>query len=72
VKKLPFMFKSDLRDNYPDRIFNVSQDELVRYHVSSGTTGKPTTDPAVSPGDCTLIKSKSNVIVCVTTGAPWK
>jgi len=42
VKKLPFMFKRDLRDNYPDRIFTATQDELVRYHVSSGTTGKPT------------------------------
>ena len=36
------MFKRDLRDNYPNRIFTASQDELVRYHVSSGTTGKPT------------------------------
>ncbi len=42
VKKLPCMFKSDLRDSYPDRLFIASQDELVRYHVSSGTTGKPT------------------------------
>jgi phenylacetate-CoA ligase len=42
VRKLPFMFKRDLRDNYPDRIFTASQEELVRYHVSSGTTGKPT------------------------------
>jgi phenylacetate-CoA ligase len=42
VGKLPFMFKSDLRDNYPDRLFISPQDELVRYHVSSGTTGKPT------------------------------
>jgi phenylacetate-CoA ligase len=42
VKKLPFMFKRDLRDNYPDKIFTSTQDELVRYHVSSGTTGKPT------------------------------
>jgi phenylacetate-CoA ligase len=42
VKKLPFMFKRDLRDSYPDRIFTAPQDELVRYHVSSGTTGKPT------------------------------
>jgi phenylacetate-CoA ligase len=42
VKKLPFMFKRDLRDNYPDKIFTASQEELVRYHVSSGTTGKPT------------------------------
>jgi phenylacetate-CoA ligase len=42
VSKLPFMFKRDLRDNYPDRLFTATQDELVRYHVSSGTTGKPT------------------------------
>ncbi|MFA4860538.1 phenylacetate--CoA ligase family protein [Methanoregula sp.] len=42
VRKLPFMFKRDLRDNYPDKLFTASQEELVRYHVSSGTTGKPT------------------------------
>jgi len=42
IKKLPFMFKRDLRDNYPNRIFTAPQEELVRYHVSSGTTGKPT------------------------------
>jgi len=42
VKKLPFMYKRDLRDNYPVKIFTASQEELVRYHVSSGTTGKPT------------------------------
>ena len=42
IGKLPFMFKRDLRDNYPDKIFVAGQDDLVRYHVSSGTTGKPT------------------------------
>jgi phenylacetate-CoA ligase len=42
IRKLPFMYKSDLRDNYPDKIFVATQDDLVRYHVSSGTTGKPT------------------------------
>jgi phenylacetate-CoA ligase len=42
VRKLPFMYKTDLRDNYPDRLFTVPREELVRYHVSSGTTGKPT------------------------------
>ena len=36
------MYKADLRDNYPDRIFTASREDLVRYHVSSGTTGKPT------------------------------
>jgi len=42
IRKLPFMYKRDLRDNYPDGLFVSSQEDLVRYHVSSGTTGKPT------------------------------
>jgi len=42
IGKLPFMYKRDLRDNYPDKIFVAGQDDLVRYYVSSGTTGKPT------------------------------
>ncbi|HTY47102.1 MAG TPA: phenylacetate--CoA ligase [Methanomassiliicoccales archaeon] len=42
VRKLPFMSKKDLRDSYPDKIFMASKEELVRYHASSGTTGKAT------------------------------
>ncbi|HJJ36657.1 MAG TPA: phenylacetate--CoA ligase [Methanocorpusculum sp.] len=42
IRKLPFMKKTDLRDNYPDKLVCVPHDDLVRYHVSSGTTGKPT------------------------------
>jgi len=42
IGKLPFMYKRDLRNNYPDKIFVAGQEDLVRYHVSSGTTGKPT------------------------------
>ena len=42
IRKLPFMKKTDLRDNYPDKLFIRPYDELVRVHVSSGTTGKPT------------------------------
>ncbi len=42
VRKLPFMYKQDLRDNYPTKMFNVPNKEIVRYHVSSGTSGKPT------------------------------
>lgn len=42
IRKLPFMYKQDLRDNYPDKLFTVPKNEIVRYHVSSGTTGKPT------------------------------
>lgn len=42
VSKLPFMYKKDLRDNYPTKMFTVPNSEVIRYHVSSGTTGKPT------------------------------
>ncbi|MDO5843724.1 MAG: phenylacetate--CoA ligase [Methanocorpusculum sp.] len=42
ITKLPFMKKTDLRDNYPDKLVCVPHEDLVRYHVSSGTTGKPT------------------------------
>ena len=42
ITKLPFTTKADLRDNYPFGLFAVPQDEIVRVHASSGTTGKPT------------------------------
>jgi phenylacetate-CoA ligase len=42
VSKLPFMVKDDFRKNYPDGIFTVPREEVVRFHASSGTTGKPT------------------------------
>ncbi len=42
IRKLPFMSKKDLRDGYPDKTFAVPKKEVVRYHASSGTTGKPT------------------------------
>ncbi|NLV25800.1 MAG: phenylacetate--CoA ligase [Methanomicrobiales archaeon] len=42
ISRLPFMYKKDLRDTYPDGMIMSEQEELVRYHVSSGTTGKPT------------------------------
>ena len=42
IRKLPFMYKQDLRDNYPDKMFTAPKNEIVRYHVSSGTSGKPT------------------------------
>ncbi|WP_332899453.1 phenylacetate--CoA ligase PaaK [Haladaptatus sp. CMSO5] len=41
IEKLPFTTKEDLRDNYPDKLFAVPREEIVRLHASSGTTGKP-------------------------------
>ncbi|MBB4867494.1 phenylacetate-CoA ligase [Pseudomonas nitritireducens] len=42
LAKFPFTGKNDLRDNYPYGMFAVPQNEIVRLHASSGTTGKPT------------------------------
>ena len=42
VRKLPHTRKTDLRDNYPFGLFAASQDDIVRIHASSGTSGKPT------------------------------
>lgn len=42
LQKLPFTYKTDLRDNYPYGMFAVPLSEVVRIHSSSGTTGKPT------------------------------
>jgi phenylacetate-CoA ligase len=42
VTKLPITRKANLRENYPFGLFAVPQDEVVRVHASSGTTGKPT------------------------------
>ncbi|MEM6965976.1 MAG: phenylacetate--CoA ligase [Bacteroidota bacterium] len=39
---LPFTKKTDLRDNYPFRMFAKPMSEVRRIHASSGTTGKPT------------------------------
>ena len=42
ITKLPFTFKTDLRDHYPFGLFAVGKEDLARIHASSGTTGKPT------------------------------
>jgi phenylacetate-CoA ligase len=42
LRRLPFTRKTDLRDTYPTGMFSLPRSEVVRYHVSSGTTGKPT------------------------------
>jgi len=42
ISRLPTTRKQDLRDNYPFGLFAVPQEEVVRVHASSGTTGKPT------------------------------
>lgn len=40
LHKLPFSYKSDLRDYYPYGLFATPLSEIRRVHASSGTTGK--------------------------------
>jgi phenylacetate-CoA ligase len=42
VPRLPFTWKSDLREHYPFGLLAVPREQLVRVHASSGTGGKPT------------------------------
>jgi len=42
IVKLPFTTKKDLRDNYPFGLQAAHQNEIIRIHASSGTTGNPT------------------------------
>ena len=45
VRQLPFLSKSDLREEYPLRLCTVATADLVRFHMSSGTTGNPVLCP---------------------------
>ncbi len=42
LAKIPFTVKDDLRDHYPYGILAVPREKVLRFHASSGTTGKPT------------------------------
>jgi phenylacetate-CoA ligase len=42
LARFPFTVKDDLRRNYPFGMFAVPDDQVIRLHASSGTTGKPT------------------------------
>ena len=41
LRLFPFMKKTDLRDEYPTGLTAAPLKEIVRFHCSSGTTGKP-------------------------------
>ena len=41
IRKLPFTTKEDLAANYPKGLFAAKDEDIVRVHASSGTTGKP-------------------------------
>jgi phenylacetate-CoA ligase len=43
LKRIPFTTKHDLRTAFPYGMLSIPQDEVIRLHASSGTTGTPTT-----------------------------
>ena len=42
LRRVPFTYKTDLRDHYPYGMFARPVTSLARLHASSGTTGKAT------------------------------
>lgn len=42
MKRVPFLTKQDMRDNYPFGLFATDMEKVVRVHSSSGTTGNAT------------------------------
>ncbi len=42
MRRIPFLTKQDMRDNYPYGLFAVPMNKVVRVHASSGTTGNST------------------------------
>ena len=44
-QRLPFSQKQDLRDAYPLGLMAVPEEQIVRIHSSSGTTGTPVIIP---------------------------
>ncbi len=42
MRRIPFLTKQDMRDNYPYGLFAVPLEKVIRVHASSGTTGNST------------------------------
>lgn len=42
MRRIPFLTKQDMRNNYPYGLFAVPMSKVVRVHASSGTTGNAT------------------------------
>ncbi len=78
IRKLPFMTKEDIAENYPTELFAVPLTDIVRIHSSSGTTGKPkivgyTQNDIDAWGECmarglTMAGADKNSVVQVSYG----
>ncbi|MBM2828414.1 MAG: paaK-4, partial [Actinobacteria bacterium] len=45
LRRLPFTTKQHIRDQYPFGLFCASMEDIVEFHATSGTTGKPVVVP---------------------------
>jgi phenylacetate-CoA ligase len=45
TRRLPFTTKQHIRDEYPYGLFTASMEDVVEFHATSGTTGKPVVVP---------------------------
>jgi len=45
LRRLPFTTKQNIRDQYPFGLFCASMEDIVEFHATSGTTGKPVVVP---------------------------
>jgi phenylacetate-CoA ligase len=45
IRRLPFTTKQHIRDQYPFGLFSASMEDIVEFHATSGTTGKPVVVP---------------------------
>ncbi|RJP23996.1 MAG: phenylacetate--CoA ligase [Deltaproteobacteria bacterium] len=41
IRRIPFTTKGEIRDSYPFGLFTASREDIVEFHATSGTTGKP-------------------------------
>jgi len=44
LRLLPFTTKDELRQGYPYGLFTAPLEDIIEFHISSGTTGKPVVD----------------------------
>ncbi len=67
LEKIPFTTKDDLRNNYPYGMFTVPLRDVVRIHVSSGTTGQATVVGYTKDDIDTWAELMARTLACVGT-----
>mgnify|MGYP000599899361 CR=1 FL=1 len=68
LPKLPFMTKDDFRQNYPLGMCLSPREELREFHMSSGSTGTPVSEPKIPTlrsGKSTFSSSATSMILAM-------